>query len=165
MRRFNLFNYCLLSAAIGFTTSNASAIEDLNDVLKDSNWSGFIGTWVDEATQGRSLTMKVVWKIKNRVIEVTQKEGPKETVSLIGLNAKTGKIFQMGASSDGSSFLSEWDIKTTGEAVIGIGFTAPDGSEGLLSIRQKLVGKDQMVITIELPQPITIRMLRSKTTK
>ncbi len=165
MPRFQFLNGCFLAAAMGLLTSQASAVEDLNDVLKETKWSGLIGTWVDEATQGRGLTIRAAWKIKNHVIEFTQKEPQKETVSLICLQAKTGKIVQMGAASDGSSFLAEWTTKSTGEAVVGIGFMAPDGSEGVLNIRQKIDGNDKMVITIELPQPITINMVRAANKK
>ena len=165
MPRFKLSICYFLAGAIGLTATSASAVEDLNDVLKATKWSGLIGTWVDEASQGQGLTIHAAWKIKNHVVEFTQKEPQKETVSLICLQSKTGKIVQMGAASDGSSFLAEWTTKSTGEAVVGVGFMAPDGSEGVLKIRQKLVGNDKMVITIELPQPITINMVRAANKK
>ena len=151
-----------LFIALLVTSSNLSAVEDLNDALRDSKWNGIIGTWVDADSNGAAIKTTYAWKIKNRVIEVTSKEGQKETVSLMGVNAKTGKVFQMGADSDGGSFLGEWKMESNGDAVLGIGFTAPDGSEGLLNIRQKMVSQDAMMITIELPQPITFKMIRSK---
>ena len=162
MPHCKFLNACFLAAAIGLLASQASAIEDLNDVLRETKWNRILGTWVDEETRGAGLKLEYVWKIKNHVIEETRTEKAIKGVSLIGLNAKTGKIFQMGADSDGGSYLSEWTTKTNGDAVIGVAFTSPDGQDGLLSLRQKLVGNDTMVITIELPEPITIKMIRDK---
>ncbi len=162
MPRCKFLNACFLAAAIGLLASQASAIEDLNDVLRDTKWNRIIGTWVDEGTKGAGLKLEYVWKIKNHVIEQTRTEGTKKEVSLIGLNAKTGKIFQVGADSSGGSYLSEWTTKTNGDAIIGIGFTSPDGQNGALSIRQRLEGNDAMVITVELPEPIVIKMVRDK---
>ncbi len=80
----------------------------------------------------------------------------------MGVNAKTGKIFLMGADSDGGSYLGEWNVDNNEDAVLGIGFTSPDGQEGLLSIRHQMENKDTMLVTVELPQPITFKMIRSK---
>ena len=162
MQSLKFLTCCTLYLTLLLAGSHASAVEDLSDVLRESKWSGIIGTWVDADSNGAAIKTTYAWKIKNRVIEVTQKEGQKETVSLMGVNAKTGKVFQMGADSDGGSFLGEWKMESNGDAVLGLGFTAPDGSEGLLNIRQKMEGKDAIMITIELPQPITFKMIRSK---
>ena len=165
MPRVKWVTCCTLFGIFMLAGSHASAVEDLSDLLRESKWSGIIGTWVDADSNGAAIKTTYAWKIKKRVIEVTSKEGQKETVSLMGVNAKTGKVFQMGADSDGGSFLGEWKMESNGDAVLGIGFTAPDGNEGLLNIRQKMEGKDALLITIELPQPITFKMIRSKAKK
>ena len=162
MQSLKFLTCCTLYLTLLLAGSHASAVEDLSDILRESKWSGIIGTWVDPDSNGAAIKTTYAWKIKNRVIEVTQKEGQKETVSLMGVNAKTGKAFQMGADSDGGSFLGEWNMEKNGDAVLGIGFTGPDGSEGTFSMRHRMENKDTMLVTIELPQPITFKMIRSK---
>ncbi|MCP4080119.1 MAG: hypothetical protein GY743_07715 [Planctomycetaceae bacterium] len=88
--------------------SITSANDNLRDILRKSKWDGIIGTWVDQASNGGALETTYAWKIKDRVIEVVTKEAEKESVALIGVNAKTHDVFQMGATSDGSSSLGNW---------------------------------------------------------
>ncbi len=140
--------------------SITSANDNLRDLLRKSKWDGIIGTWVDQASNGGVLETTYAWKIKDRVIEVVTKEAEKESVALIGVNAKTHDVFQMGATSDGSSSQGNWKFKDDGTAVLGMVFTAGDGSEGALEIRPYLEDKDSMTVTIVLPQPIEIEMVR-----
>lgn len=162
MPRVKWVTCCTLFGIFMIAGSHASAVEDLSDLLRESKWSGIIGTWVDVDSNGAAIKTTYAWKIKNRVIEVTTKEPQKEVVALMGVNAKTGKVFQMGADSDGGSFLGEWNMEKNGDAVLGLGFTGPDGSEGTFSMRHRMENKDTMLVTIELPQPITFKMIRSK---
>ena len=82
-------------------------------------------------TNGKSLSSTFSWKIKNRVLENSSRQGKeKEDVSLIGVNAKTGQIFNMSAGSDGGSSLGEWKFSASGEASLGILYTAGTGQEG-----------------------------------
>ncbi|MCP4464219.1 MAG: hypothetical protein GY819_15615 [Planctomycetaceae bacterium] len=88
--------------------SITSANDNLRDLLRKSKWDGIIGTSVDQASNGDAPETTYAWKIKDRVIEVVTKEAEKESVALIGVNAKTHDVFQMGATSDGSSSLGNW---------------------------------------------------------
>ncbi|MDG2013375.1 MAG: hypothetical protein P8J33_07715 [Pirellulaceae bacterium] len=153
----NLVCFCLLCT---FAPSLASANDNLKEILRESNWDGIIGTWVDRDSQGAAIKTTYSWKLKDRVIEVVTKEAGKESVALIGVNAKTNEVFQMGVASDGSSSLGSWNFKKDGMAVLGMAYTAGDGSEGSLEIRLHLDDKDSMTITIVLPQPIEIEMVR-----
>lgn len=153
------FSSCLLL----FSPGNAEGNENLADILRKTKWDGIVGTWVDENTNGKSLSSTFSWKIKNRVLENTSRQGKeKEDVSLIGVNAKTGQIFNMGAGSDGGSSLGEWKFSASVEASLGTLYTAGTGQEGALSIRYRLVDQDTLEMTIELPQPITYRLIRAK---
>ncbi len=154
----NLVCFCLLCT---FAPSLASANDNLKEILRESNWDGIIGTWVDRDSQGAAIKTTYSWKLKDRVIEVVTKEAGKESVALIGVNAKTNEVFQMGVASDGSSSLGSWNFKKDGMAVLGMAYTAGDGSEGALEIRLHLDDKDSMTITIVLPQPIEIEMVRA----
>jgi hypothetical protein len=153
----------LLVICLFFTASNSFAEDNLAEILRKSKWDGIIGTWVDAGTQGDALKTTFAWKLKNRVIENTTQQGKeKQDVSLIGVNAKTGLVFNMSASSDGSSSLGEWKFSNSGEASLGVAYTAGTGQEGLINIRYRFVNKDTMVMTIELPQPVTVQLIRVK---
>ena len=151
---------CLVT--LGLFTASATAADTLMSKLKEANWDGVIGTWVDEATGGENNSTTYAWKIKDRVIEVHTKDPNNETVSLMGVNAKNGQIFHMGADKQGASSLGEWKIDADGSAVLGLVFTSADGTQGTLQIRQKMIGKDKMQVTIQLAEPIRYTLVRKK---
>ncbi len=154
---------CAFSSCLLFSSANAVGDENLAEILRNAKWDGIVGTWVDENTNGKSLSSTFSWKIKNRVLENSSRQGKeKEDVSLIGVNAKTGQIYNMSAGSDGGSSLGEWKFSASGEASLGILYTAGTGQEGALSIRYRLVNQDTLEMTVDLPQPITYRLIRAK---
>ncbi len=92
----------------------APAAEKLVDLLRSSKWDRIIGTWVDAETKGTDLTATYVWKLPDRVIEITTKDKGQESVALMGVNGTTGDIFHMGADSDGASSLGKWQMNAMG---------------------------------------------------
>ena len=148
--------------AVSLCTSQATAAETLMDKLKEAGWDGVIGTWVDEATGGKGYTITYAWKIQDRVIEVATKSPDNETVALMGVNAKNGQVFHMGADKQGASSLGEWKVDVDGSAVLNLVFTGGDGAQGTLQMRHKLVGKDKMEVTVQLAQPLRFTLIRKK---
>lgn len=136
--------------------------QTLGEILRRTQWNRIIGTWVDEGSGGAALKTTYAWKIKDEAIEVTSKEAQKESVTLIGVNGKTGEVFQVGMDSQGSSFLGTWDLGKGGDAVAEYRFSSRAGGEGKLKIRHRLESDDTLLMIIELPEPITIRMKRAK---
>ncbi|MFP6667230.1 MAG: hypothetical protein VB876_07955, partial [Pirellulales bacterium] len=136
-----------------------------SDILRKSKWDGIIGTWVDPATKN---TTTFAWKIKDRVIEMTGKDQAKETVALMGVNAKTGEVFHMSADSEGTSALGQWQFENE-DAVLRVLFTSGDGQEGALSIRYHREDADTLTASVEFPgiaEPIArLKMIRSKSKK
>jgi hypothetical protein len=151
-----------LASFVALAAPAASAADKLSDILRKSKWNGIIGTWVDAETKGAAAKTTYAWKIKDRVIEITTKAANKETVALMGVNAKTGEVFHMGADNDGGASLGKWDTKDNGDVVLGFAFTGGDGLDGTLSIRHHLEDKDTMIVTVELPEPIKVKMIRVK---
>ena len=165
MRNTNVIRVTLIVASIVFAASHVSASEKLSDILVKAKWDGIIGTWVDADSKGAALKTTYAWKIEDQVIEVTQYQGQKKDVGLMGVNGKTGEVFYMGASSDGTSSLGKWKVDDNGDAVLGFGFTTGDGHEGVLSIRHHLADNDTMIVTIQLDQPIKFKMIRAESRK
>ena len=145
-----------------FPAATAIAADTLKDKLRDSGWDGIVGTWVDAETGGSTAKISYAWKIEDRVIEVTGKMGEKQSVALMGVNGKTGEVFHMGADGEGTSSIGKWEISEGGDAVLGILYTTADGQEGAMSIRFHKEGKDAVTMTIELPQPVHMRLVREK---
>ncbi len=133
----------------------------LGDILRQKRWDRLIGTWVDADSKGAGLKTTYAWKLKDRVLEVTSKEPQKESVSLMSVNAKSGDVFQVGGDDQGTSFLGGWKFEEKGDAVLAVTYTAGDGTEGTLSIRYHFQDNDTLILTLELPQPITVRMIRA----
>ncbi len=157
-----LFSLAVFASTLAFAQSQASAADKLSDVLKESKMDGIVGDWVDPETKEKKIMTRFAWKIKDRVLEVTTKNGEMVTTALMGVNGKTGEVFHMGADSDGTSSIGTWTVPAPGEAVLGIIYTTSAGQEGGLSIRHKLIAKDTLLVTIELPQLITYKLVRVK---
>lgn len=136
--------------------------DHLGEILQQSQWDRLIGTWVDEDTQGAALKTTYAWKIKDRVIEVTNKESQKESVGLMAVNRKSGDVFQVGGDSTGTTYLGQWEFEPGEDATLGVRYTSGEGEEGSLSLRYHLEDDNTLLLTVELPQPIQIRMVRAK---
>jgi YVTN family beta-propeller protein len=134
----------------------------LGDILRRSKWDRLIGTWVDADTMGSALKTTYAWKLRDRTIEVTNAEGQKKSIALMAVNAKTGEVFQIGADNQGATFLGRWKLEEKGDAVFEAGYTSGDGQEGTLNVRLHLEDNNTLILTVQLPQPITIRMIREK---
>lgn len=142
-----------------------AAAETLGDVLRESGWDRIIGTWVDAETKGARNKTTYAWRFKDRVIEITSWDswdGEKESVSLIGLNPRTGDVFNLSADSQGASSLGRWTVGKDGEAILDLMFVSGEGQEGILRIRQAFKDNDTLIVTIDLPEPIVFEMVRVK---
>ena len=115
MMRIQLVSrFALIATFLLLGGAKTLASEKLSDVLGRSQWGGIIGTWVDEDSKGASIKTDYAWKIKDRLIEITTKEGSKESVALMGVNAKNDEVFHIGADSDGGSSLGKWTVSEDG---------------------------------------------------
>ena len=162
--KFAAYSTAIL-CGVALAPVQTSAAEKLSDILQRHGWEEIVGKWVDAETKGNVYTVNYSWKIKDRVIEVATKGREMTTVGLMGVNAKTGEVFHMGADSTGGSSLGQWDIDDNGDAILGLLFTGADGEQGALSIRHRLEGKDTLIATVELPEPITLKLTRVKPAK
>ncbi len=162
MNKTRMTIYCAaLIAMLSIGTTLCEADENLGNVLSESGWDRIIGTWVDAETRGTKSTTTYAWKFKNRVIEVMSQNGKRETVSLIGRNPKTGEVFNISANNKGGSSLGKWTLEE-GKAILDLLFVTGEGVEGALRIRFRLKDDNTMIVTIDLPEPITVKMIRKK---
>ena len=135
--------------------------ENLGTELRKSGWEGIIGTWVDPETKGAKHRVTYRWQYKDKVIEITNRDTQKETTALMGRNPKSGKIFHVAADNEGGSSIGKWTFENN-EFVLGLLFVAGTGEEGILQIRHKLINHDTLVVTVVLPEPITLKLERLK---
>ena len=137
-----------------------SKSQTLGEILRQSKWDRLIGTWVDGDTKGAALKSTYAWKIKDRVIESTSQEANNESVALMVIDAESGGVVHTGADRSGTSFTGKWQLPKDGDAVLDVAFTSGSGDKGSLKLRYHLANDDTLVVTVELPQPITIKMIR-----
>ena len=162
MRPTKMTSFCVVFAAmLTLAAASSSAGEKLGDILRESGWDRIIGTWVDADTKGDKLKATYAWRFKDTVVEITTKAGERETVALMGLNAKTGEVYSMGADNQGGGSLGKWELED-GDAILEVGFVTGEGAEGGLKIRHHLEDDDTLVVTIEAPEPITFKLIRAK---
>ena len=129
-------------------------------LLAAKNWEGVIGTWVDRATGGQIVNTTYAWKVPERVIEVVNTGGDNPSTSIMALNAADGTVFQVGGDSRGATFAGGWTVGDDGAATAKLSITGGDGNRFNLDIRHELTGPDTMRLTIQLPQPIVIELVR-----
>ena len=146
-------------AVLTLAGTPARAAESLGDVLRQSGWDRIIGTWIDADTKGAKMEIDYAWKFKDRVIEIKTRAGDKESVALLGRNPKTGKVFNAAADNQGGSSIGEWTLED-GQVVLRLAFVTGAGVEGTLKIMQRLEDKDTLIVTVELPEPVTFKMVR-----
>jgi hypothetical protein len=135
--------------------------ESLAGILKAAGWEGIVGTWVDKATNGTIAKTTYRWSLPGRVMEVRNEGGETPSVALIGVNPTNGDVFHVGGDSKGSSFLGTWNIDDGGIATLSLQIAGADGNEFTLQVRHELLDADTMRITIQLPQPIVIDLVRA----
>ncbi|QDU38636.1 Lactonase, 7-bladed beta-propeller [Maioricimonas rarisocia] len=134
----------------------------LGQTLRATGWDRLLGTWGDEGTGGDAFKATYEWKFRDRLLHYNGTERNKQSFAMIGVDVQKDVIFHVGADSDGSSSLGQWRFEKDGDAVLGLAYTSGDGTSGTISVRMNLEDDDTLVITLELPQPITIRMKRAE---
>ncbi len=139
---------------------NNAKPKTLSEALERTDWNRLVGKWVDEGSKGEGLKMSVAWKIKDRVLESESIDPGRTSISLISLNAQNRNVVQAGADSTGSSHLGAWKFHKDGNAVLNLGYTDGNGTQGEITIRYKLVDDNTLDISLELPQPIRVRLVR-----
>jgi len=151
----------VLLAMLTLGSIPAVAANNLGNVLRESGWDRIIGTWVDAETKGAKNKITYAWRFKNQVIEATSQERHKKNLSLMGHNPRRGEVFHVSVDDQGGSSIGKWTFKKD-EATLGLGFVTGTGEEGVLQIRYKLADDDTMIVTVDLPEPIVIKMIRVK---
>jgi len=130
---------------------------DLGDVLRDSKWDRFIGSWItgDKGDGEDLLTQTWVWKIENRMIEVTTVEGAKRTVALIGLNQQ-GEVINMGLGNDDSAWVGGWAF-TEAQALLTIHPVGSDNKDHVIRLYYHYEGNNALsgyALLGDNPKPI-----------
>ena len=151
----------MLAAVLTPGSIPAFASDNLGNVLRKSGWDRIIGTWVDAETQGAKIRFTYSWRFKNQVIEATSQEGHKKSFSLMGHNPKKGEVFHVSVDDQGGSSIGKWTFEEN-EATLGLLFVTGTGDEGVLQIRLKFEDDDTMILIVDLPEPIVIKMNRVK---
>jgi len=131
-------------------------------VLRQSGVQRLIGNWVDQETQGKNLKVTYQWKVKDRIIEHTNIDATSESHALIGINKASGQIYHMGGTSLGASYTGTWTADTNGDSVLNLNIESENGERHTLNVRYHFENEDQFNLILELPQPIVIKMVRTK---
>ncbi|MEM7386928.1 MAG: hypothetical protein AAF514_18470 [Verrucomicrobiota bacterium] len=147
------------------TTVSLPAAENLADRLRKTGLDRLLGTWVDAETKGKKLTTTYTWRFKDKVIENTTTIEGRKDVALIGLNARTGEMFQMTADDQGGSSLGSWKGNPDRSATLGVLFTTGDGQQGAISIDFRFENNDTLIMTLPAEKPVVFRLVRSSEDK
>ncbi len=160
MRPTTVITYCAVVATVlAIGSISVQAAENLGGALRIPAWDSLIGTWVGKAPKGGEIRTTYTSRFKDKIIEITTKDGEKESVSLMGRNPKTGKVFYLSADNQGGSGLGECKLED-GQPILDLIGVTGDGQEGAVRIRTKFEDNDTMTITIDAKEPVTLKMTR-----
>jgi YVTN family beta-propeller protein len=134
----------------------------LSDVMREARVDRLIGTWVDEGSKGVGLKQTFQWKLKDRIIEHTSKDPNNESVALIALHPESGEVQHTGGDRDGATFKGTWDDSPEGDALLKVSFVNAKLEQGTITVRYHFETDDALTLTVELPQPIKVKMVRSQ---
>ena len=137
----------------------------LSEILHRSGWDRLLGTWVDEESKGQGMKLTYRWKIEDRVIENISNSFNTQSTGLMAVNGESGDVFQIEADAKGSSSLGSWKFEKDGDATLQVGYTTGEGEQGSLNMRYHAIDDDSLILTIELPQPIRVKLVRVKEKK
>ena len=153
-----------LAAILLLLSGGVGHAKTLGDALRESEWDGIIGTWVDPKTKGQNRKVTYAWKVKDHAILVSGGTFGTNSVAIMGRNAKDGTLFHAGTDSKGTSVLGKWEVKD-GEAILVLGFATGEGVEGVMQRRYTKKDDNTLVVSIEglTPQPIVYTLVKVKT--
>ena len=134
---------------------------NLGEALKAGGFERLLGTWVDAGTNGEDLRVTYGWRFEDEVMDITTSERAKKIASLMGLNSLTGEVYHIGLDSEGTSSQGTWTFDEE-EAVLEHRFRTITGEQGGRRLLYELVDDDTMLITIDSPDPVVLRMVRVK---
>lgn len=134
----------------------------LSDVMREAGVDRLIGTWVDAGSKGAGLKQTFQWKLKDRVIEHTSHDPNNESLALIVLNPESGEVQHIGGDRDGATFKGAWDVTPQGDALLKVSFVNAKLEKGMVTIRYHFETDDALTLTVELPDPIQVRMVRAR---
>ncbi len=150
--------------AIAYVGPRQGMAETLGDVLREGGWERMLGTWVDEETGGRRLKLVYSWRFRDTLVELRAWDNGRESVSFMGRHGQTGDIYHFGADREGGSFRGAW-TEEEGDAVLQLGYVAPDGEEDNLEVRFRFEGDETVTVTMneegEEAAPETIKLVRA----
>ena len=162
----NTSKFTTLTVLLFIFFGGVSHAKTLGDALRESNWEGIIGTWVDLETKGRNKKITYAWKVKDHAILATGSGSDTNSVAIMGRNAKDGTLFHAGTDSKGTSVLGKWTFKKD-TAVLELGFVTGDGVEGVMQRRYTKKDENTLVVSLEglSPHPIVYNLVRIKTAR
>jgi hypothetical protein len=121
----------------------------LGDIVHDAGWDRLLGEWVDPGTLGE-FRMKLEWKIKNQLLEMTNLDQAGANVAVIQLDPQTGTIDHSAINHSGVTVSGQWDFDADGGPTMSGRFATPDGNEGDVSMQLKPQGEDGLVLAVKL---------------
>jgi hypothetical protein len=151
----------MVAAVLTLGSFSAGAAESFGDVLRESGWDRLIGAWVGDNGRGGEIRITYAWRFKDKVIEITTRDGENESVSLVGFNPRADKVFNLWTDNQGGSGQGEWRLEGE-QTVLDLSFVGGDGQERRLKIRQRLEDDNAMTVTVDAREPIILKMTRVK---
>ncbi len=159
MRSFQATLCLALSCGLALVCAAQEAPATLGDVLREYGFEQVIGDWIDAETRGKKLKVTYAWRFEEHLVEISTWSPHEQTTAFMGLNARTGDVYHVGATSRGGGSRGKWDV-VDGDAVLALEFTGGRGEQGSMRIRHHPEDDNTILITIEGPEPTQIKLVR-----
>jgi|694.fasta_scaffold01915_15 YVTN family beta-propeller protein len=132
----------------------------LRVLMEQSGLLRLMGKWIDRERKGEGLTLEYRWKLKDQLIEHTSVDPNNQSVALIGIDSEKELVYHRGSDRSGTSFDGQWELPGDGDVMLRLRGSNTKGEPFDLRLRYHFDSQDEMTLTVELPQPIVIHLVR-----
>jgi len=140
---------------IGSATASAAS---LGEKLREAKWDRAIGTWANDSG---NFEISYAWKLEDHLLESTVKMGDRISVSLIGVEPGTEKLFHIGGDNQGGCIRGEWEMEDN-DPVLEAEFTSTDGESREFKVRYHLEDDDTLSLQMGADQQFEMTLSRVK---
>ena len=147
------------------SADDSAALQDdgsLGAALQRSGLKFLPGTWVDAETQGSQLTLRFEWKIEGRVLESSSRDANGQSVALMTRSPDGRSIEHHGGDREGRVFSGVWTSPENGQARLTLQVQEQGNPSASLVIRYDLLDENHLDVTLELPDPIRVSLVRKQ---
>ena len=127
----------LVLSSMFLLSGTSSRADNLAEILESGGLGTLIGTWVDQDTNGRALSLTYTWRINDRVLGLSIKTPGDDSESLIALDPESGEVMHVSADENGGVGMGQW-AEENGVATLTLKTVDSDKTEETVKVTHQI---------------------------